>query len=56
MAKNISVIIPTYNRLVALAELIECLYQQSYQNFEVIIVNDAGQSIEIIKNLYPELH
>lgn len=56
MTKTISIIIPTYNRLFALAELIECLYQQSYQNFEVIIVNDAGQSVEIIKNLYPELY
>lgn len=56
MAKTISIIIPTYNRLFALAELMQCLYQQSYQDFEVIIVNDAGCNIEIIKSLYPELN
>ncbi len=52
----ISVITPTYNRPVALCEMIECLLRQSFIDFECIIVNDAGDSIDWVKNLYPELN
>src|SRR4051812_31597179 len=51
----VSVIIPTYNRRFALAELVEVLYRQTWKSFEVIIVNDHGDSPEFIKDLYPEL-
>ncbi|WP_054860166.1 glycosyltransferase [Gracilibacillus sp. JCM 18860] len=55
MKPTISVIIPTYNRTVALAELLAALEQQTYQDFEVIIVNDAGKDISDVVALYPEL-
>ncbi|MDT8861917.1 glycosyltransferase [Alkalihalobacillus sp. MEB130] len=51
----VSIIIPTYNRLLELAELLESLCQQTFQDFEVIIVNDAGQSVDEVVQLYPEL-
>ncbi len=51
----VSIIIPTYNRIERLAELIESLYCQTFQDFEIIIVNDCGKPVEIIKELYPEL-
>ena len=38
----VSVVIPTYNRLYPLAELLEALSRQTYRHFEVIIVNDGG--------------
>lgn len=52
----VSVVIPTYNRLLCLGELMESLSQQTVQDFEVIIVNDGGESVEPVKELYPELH
>lgn len=51
----ISVIVPTYNRLLFLAELIESLSRQTLQDFEVIIINDNGEKVDIIKKMYPEL-
>jgi glycosyltransferase involved in cell wall biosynthesis len=55
MSPAISVVIPTYNRPGALCELLYSLLQQTYQDFEIILVNDAGQSIDFTKKLYPEL-
>ncbi|KAB8137559.1 glycosyltransferase family 2 protein [Gracilibacillus oryzae] len=52
---KVSIIIPTYNRPIALAELLASLCQQTFQGFEVIIVNDAGEDISHIVELYPEL-
>ncbi|TYR79761.1 glycosyltransferase family 2 protein [Priestia megaterium] len=52
----VSVVIPTYNRLYPLAELVESLSRQTYQNFEVIIVNDGGASVQELKKLYSFLH
>lgn len=51
----VSVIIPTYNRPDALCELLESLWRQSFRDFEVIIVNDAGDSVDFVAGLYPEL-
>jgi glycosyltransferase involved in cell wall biosynthesis len=51
----VSVIIPTYNRLLTLAELMESLTRQTFQNFEVIIVNDAGEKVETVKEAYSNL-
>lgn len=51
----VSIVIPTYNRLLELAELLESLVQQTYPYFEVIIVNDAGISVKEVVDLYPEL-
>lgn len=52
----VSVIIPTYNRPIFLAELLHSLLKQTYTHFEVIIVNDAGEDIDDVVALYPELN
>ncbi len=51
----VSVVIPTYNRLLLLAELAEMLNRQTFRDFEVIIVNDGGEKVEVIRELYPNL-
>ena len=45
-----SVIIPVYNRPQELDELLNCLLQQKYSHFEVIVVEDGSQisSSEIV--------
>lgn len=53
---SVSIIIPTYNRLLSLGELVESLSRQTFQDFEVIIINDCGEPINIIKDLYPNLN
>jgi len=40
--KKLSVIIPTYNRLAWLQRVIEGLLSQTYQDFEVIVVDDGS--------------
>ncbi len=52
---TVSIITPTYNRPNTLAELLEALSRQTYPDFEVIIVNDAGISVQEVVALYPEL-
>jgi glycosyltransferase involved in cell wall biosynthesis len=42
---SISVIIPTYNRPKYLCQALESLAQQTYRNFDVIVVNDGGSSV-----------
>lgn len=51
----VTILIPTYNRLRSLAELVESLSRQTFQNFDIIIVNDCGEKVDCIKVLYPEL-
>ncbi|SEN39102.1 Glycosyltransferase involved in cell wall bisynthesis [Mesobacillus persicus] len=51
----ISIVITTYNRLPLLAELVESLSRQTFRDFEVIIVNDCGENVDVVKTLYPEL-
>lgn len=52
---KISIVIVTYNRLAELAELLESIALQTVLPHEVIIVNDAGESIEPLVSLYSEL-
>lgn len=52
---TISVIIPTYNRPGPLAELLEALLRQHYGKLEIIVVNDAGEPVDGVCALYPEL-
>ena len=42
----ISVIVPTYNRPDMLIETINSILNQSYQDFEIIVINDAGIDVE----------
>lgn len=51
----VSVVIPTYNRPDALAELLECLIGQNQPGLEVIVVNDFGADVRPVCALYPEL-
>ena len=39
---SVSVIIPTYNRAGMLGETIENLFQQTYRNLEIIVVDDGS--------------
>ncbi|RDI39990.1 glycosyltransferase family 2 protein [Falsibacillus pallidus] len=52
---EVSVVIPTFNRPIQLCELLESLHRQTFQSFEVIIVNDNGASVDFVNGLYPEL-
>ncbi|MBS2970921.1 glycosyltransferase family 2 protein [Metabacillus sp. KIGAM252] len=52
---KISVVVTTYNRLWALAELMECLLRQTLKPHEIIIVNDAGERVDRLQEMYPEL-
>ncbi|MDX8045215.1 glycosyltransferase [Gracilibacillus sp. S3-1-1] len=52
---NVTVVIATYNRRRELAELLAALADQTYQTFDVMIVNDAGESIDDIVEVYPDL-
>jgi glycosyltransferase involved in cell wall biosynthesis len=51
----VSVVIATYQRLYALGELMESLSRQTYKPSEIIIVNDGGESPELLTAYYPEL-
>ncbi|SFM02609.1 Glycosyl transferase family 2 [Paenibacillus sp. 1_12] len=51
----ISVIIPTYNRADYVSELVESLWRQTYRHLQIIIVNDAGEPVDFLRTLYPEL-
>ena len=45
---KVSVIIPTYNRLDRLQTALASLAAQTYQDFEVIVVNDAGCDVGFV--------
>jgi glycosyltransferase involved in cell wall biosynthesis len=48
----ISIILTTYNRKNLLPYAIESVLNQSYQNFELIVVNDAGEDVQDIINSF----
>ncbi len=51
----VSVIVPTYNRPVLLGRTVGSLLVQSYENIEVIIVNDAGEDVtKVVDSLKEE--
>lgn len=50
----ISVIIPTFNRPGLLKEALQSLLNQTYHNFEAIIVNDCGVAVDDIVNEFHE--
>lgn len=45
MHPEFSVIIPTYNRKDMLVKAIKSVLSQTYNNFEIIVVNDAGEDV-----------
>ncbi|MGE6630445.1 glycosyltransferase family 2 protein [Bacillus sp. NPDC077027] len=52
---NISLLVVTHNRLTALCELLESITKQTVQPFEIVVVNDAGERVDVIQELYPDL-
>ena len=40
---NFSVVIPTYNRINNLKKALESVLNQTYQNFQVVIIDDGSQ-------------
>ena len=51
----VTVIIPTYNRPEMLKDALMSVLSQTYNNFEIIVVNDAGKDIaEVIDSLNSE--
>ncbi|MGL4819264.1 MAG: glycosyltransferase family 2 protein [Bacilli bacterium] len=56
MHEKVSVIIPTYNRRLMLMELLRTLRLQTILPYEVIIVNDAGESVDDVEASFPELN
>lgn len=50
----ISVIIPLYNKEKVVLKTLQSIVQQSYNDFEVVIVNDGStdQSVKIISDFF----
>lgn len=52
-APKVSVIVPTYNRPESLSMAVKSILSQTYQDFEIIVINDGGVDI---KNLIDDLN
>ena len=52
----ISVVIPLYNKKESIAHTLECVLKQTYQNFEVVVVDDGSTdgSAEIVEGVADE--
>lgn len=54
----VSVVIPTYNRSVALMQLLKSVFSSTYKNVELVIVNDCStdNTLEMLKHLMQEFN
>lgn len=50
----VSVILSTYNRPYFLTKAIKSVVDQSYENWELIVVNDAGQDVEFLVEAFDD--
>jgi len=50
----ISIIVPTYNRRWLLPRALSSLLNQSYQDIEVIVVNDCGENVQDVIDQYDD--
>ena len=44
----VSILVPTYNRPALLGRTLESLLGQSYENIEIVVVNDAGKDVQTV--------
>lgn len=44
----ISVVIPLYNKEKSIAQTLECVLNQTYKDFEVIVVDDGSKVIVLL--------
>jgi glycosyltransferase involved in cell wall biosynthesis len=52
-APKVSVIVPTYCRPDGLAEALRSILNQTFRDFEILVVNDAGLDVEyVVRNLH----
>jgi O-antigen biosynthesis protein len=51
---SVSVVIPTFNRPDLLAEALESVCRQDLEDFEVIVVNDAGSDVSLLVHGFSE--
>ena len=51
-----SVVIPLFNKELSIKNTIQSVLNQSYQNFEILIINDGSVdgSVDIVKNIKDE--
>jgi glycosyltransferase involved in cell wall biosynthesis len=56
MSPKVSVIIPTYNRALLLREAIQSVLDQTFQDFEIIVVNNYSidNTIDVVKSFEDE--